>query len=203
MWMVLHLMNMLERIIRMSKIYFTSDLHFGHDREFIYKPRGFENVEDMNKTILKNYKRIVTDEDTIYILGDLMLGDNEAGIAMLRELPGHKKIILGNHDTATRIELYKTIPNTEILGYATVIKYRKMSFYLSHYPTMTSNMEADANLHNHVTNIYGHTHQMTNFYNDMPFMYHVGVDSHDCEPIEIEKIIEDIKNKIKECYEQL
>lgn len=187
----------------MGKIYFTSDLHFGHDREFIYKPRGFENVEDMNKTILKNYKRIVTDEDTIYILGDLMLGDNDAGIAMLRELPGQKKIILGNHDTAARIELYKTIPNTEILGYATVIKYRKMSFYLSHYPTMTSNMEADANLHNHVTNIYGHTHQITNFYNDMPFMYHVGVDSHDCEPIEIEKIIEDIKNKIKECYEQL
>ena len=187
----------------MGKIYFTSDLHFGHDREFIYKPRGFENVEDMNKTILKNCKRIVTDEDTIYILGDLMLGDNDAGIAMLRELPGQKKIILGNHDTAARIELYKTIPNTEILGYATVIKYRKISFYLSHYPTMTSNMEADANLYNHVTNIYGHTHQMTNFYNDMPFMYHVGVDSHDCEPIEIEKIIEDIKNKIKECYEQL
>ena len=93
----------------MDKIYFTSDLHFGHDREFIYKPRGFENVEDMNKTILKNYKRIVTDEDTIYILGDLMLGDNDAGIAMLRELPGQKKIILGNHDTAARIELYKII----------------------------------------------------------------------------------------------
>ena len=36
----------------MGKIYFTSDLHFGHDREFSYKPRSFENVEDMNKTIL-------------------------------------------------------------------------------------------------------------------------------------------------------
>ena len=27
-------------------IYFTSDTHFGHDREFIYGPRGFKNLHD-------------------------------------------------------------------------------------------------------------------------------------------------------------
>ena len=181
----------------MSKIYFTSDLHFGHDREFIYKPRGFENVEDMNKTILKNYKRIVTDEDTIYILGDLMLGDNDAGIAMLRELPGHKKIILGNHDTAARIELYKTIPNTEILGYATVIKYRKMSFYLSHYPTLTSNLDEDKPLKTRTICLCGHSHYKNKFKDmDKGLVYYVEVDAHNCYPVSIDDIITEIKTFI-------
>ena len=31
-------------------IYLTSDLHFNHSREFIYKPRGFNSVEEMNNT---------------------------------------------------------------------------------------------------------------------------------------------------------
>lgn len=29
----------------MGNIYMTSDLHFGHDREFIWKVRGFLSVE--------------------------------------------------------------------------------------------------------------------------------------------------------------
>lgn len=50
-------------------------------------------------------------------------------------------------------------------------------------------------------NLYGHTHQQTNFYNNNPFMYHVGVDSHNCYPISIEQISEDIHNKINELYQ--
>ena len=32
-------------------IYFTSDLHLGHDREFVWEARGFENVREMTKAI--------------------------------------------------------------------------------------------------------------------------------------------------------
>ena len=35
----------------MSKIWFTSDLHFCHDRDFIYGPRGFKSVQEMNEAI--------------------------------------------------------------------------------------------------------------------------------------------------------
>ena len=87
--------------------------------------------------------------------------------------------------------------------YATVIKYGKYSFYLSHYPTLTSNLENSASLSQHVINLFGHTHQMGNFYNDIPFMYHVGMDSHNCTPVNIDQVIEDIKKEVQVCYKQL
>ena len=41
------------------------------------------------------------------------------------------------------------------------------------------------------------------FYQDIPFMYHVGPDSHNCYPVCFEQIIVDIKNKVNECYAML
>ena len=34
-------------------IYFTSDLHFNHDKAFCYEPRGFDNVEELMEPIYK------------------------------------------------------------------------------------------------------------------------------------------------------
>ena len=33
-------------------IYLTSDLHLNHNRGFIYEPRGFHSVEEMNEAII-------------------------------------------------------------------------------------------------------------------------------------------------------
>lgn len=59
----------------MSKIWFTSDTHFCHDRGFLYEPRGFTNVEDMNEAIVQRWNSVVAPEDTVYHLGDAMLND--------------------------------------------------------------------------------------------------------------------------------
>ena len=94
-------------------------------------------------------------------------------------------------------------PTEDTNIYAWVIQYRGYTFYVSHYPTLTSNLDNDAPLKKHVINLYGHTHQKTNFYQDTPFMYHVGLDSHDCYPVEIETIIADIHAKVDECKAML
>ena len=39
----------------MGKIFFTSDLHWLHNRSFIYSPRGYKSVAEMNEAA-KNYK---------------------------------------------------------------------------------------------------------------------------------------------------
>ena len=54
----------------MNKIWFTSDLHFCHDREFIYGPRGFKSVHEMNDAIIKNFNDTVAWDDDLFILGD-------------------------------------------------------------------------------------------------------------------------------------
>ena len=38
----------------MGRIFVTSDLHFGHDRGFLYEPRGFNSPEEHDKGIIKN-----------------------------------------------------------------------------------------------------------------------------------------------------
>lgn len=183
----------------MSNIWFTSDLHFGHDREFIWKARGYESVEDMNEKQIEKITEKVQPDDDFYILGDLMLGAPAPGLECLKRLPGKIHVILGNHDTSARVEIYKELGWD--VQYATVIKYKKRSFYLSHYPTLTANMDADPR--SLTWNLYGHTHQTNNFFEDRPYMYHVGVDSHNGYPVHIDDILVDINNKISECLNKL
>ena len=46
-------------------IYFTSDLHLNHDRDFIYVPRGFNSVHEMNEAIIYNWNNNITEGDTV------------------------------------------------------------------------------------------------------------------------------------------
>ena len=184
-------------------IYFTSDLHFGHDREFIWGPRGFQSSFEHDETIIKNWNNLITEEDEVYILGDLILGDNAAGRKKLAQLRGKLHIIWGNHDTEPRKQIYSTLHNVvQVHGYADILKYKGYTFYMSHFPTMTANLEAES-LKRGTLNLFGHTHQQTNFYQDIPMMYHVGVDSHNNTPVSIEQIIQDMNNKASECIQYL
>ena len=186
----------------MNKTWFTSDFHFCHNRAFIYEPRGFTNVEEMNKKIIQNFSEVVDLDDDLYILGDIMLNDNARGIDLLKQLPGRKHIILGNHDTDARIALYKKCWNVDVLGYADIIKINGWHFYLSHYPTTTANFEEEFNK-KVLINLFGHTHQKDNFYKDIPYMYHVGLDSHNCYPVEVTEILKDIELEINKCKNML
>lgn len=37
------------------------------------------------------------------------------------------------------------------------------------------------------------------FYNDIPYMYNVAVDAHDCTPVNLDDIIEEMHEKVIEC----
>lgn len=183
-------------------IWLTSDLHLGHDREFVWGPRGFKSSHEHDIEVVDRFCEKVSNDDDVYILGDLILGDTNRGIGYLRELPGDIHIIRGNHDTDARIARYKELPNVVEIVDATRLKYEKYHFYLSHYPTLTANLEKES-LKQVEINLFGHTHQQTNFYQDMPFMYHVGTDSHNCYPVNLDEIINDCEEKVKECLEYL
>lgn len=172
-------------------IYFSSDLHFNHNKDFLYSPRNFDSVESMNMTIVNNWNSIVKDEDEVYILGDLMLGNNDAGISFLRLLKGKLHIIIGNHDTEPRIELYKTLGNVVEVCYATQLKYKKAYFFLCHYPTCVGNFDDNKK----VWCLCGHSHTQDKFIDMDKKCYHVELDAHNNFPVSIEQVIEDIKNK--------
>lgn len=185
-------------------IYFTSDLHLNHDRGFIFKPRGFESIEEMNNAVVENWNKTVKDDDTVYVLGDLMLGgtDNTKSIEILKTLKGKIKIIAGNHDTEKRICSYLELPNVQSVSYAEVLKYNGYHFFLCHYPTMTGNLEKET-LKQVTICLCGHTHSKEKFYNDIPYIYNVSCDAHNCTPVSVDEIISDCEQKVLECKELL
>lgn len=179
-------------------IYFTSDLHLGHDQEFIWGARGFNSVTEMNEKIITRWNSRITKDDDVYVLGDLVMGGVE-NVELLKQLNGKIHIVYGNHDGPKKREAYAELENVVECGWANMIKYKKYNFYLSHYPTITDNEDIGeiVSPRECVINLFGHTHQFDDFYDTNDGynfrMYHVGVDSHDCFPVPIDEVIEEIK----------
>lgn len=183
-------------------IYLTSDLHFNHNRNFIYEPRGFKTVSAMNEAIIERFNSTVDWNDDIYILGDLCLGGSDATTAehnqkMIELLNGNIHVILGNHDTPRRIEMYRQCKNILEVSYANILHYKKYHFYLSHYPTLTSNWDNDKSLKQRVINMCGHTHTKDPFADwDKSPIYHIEVDAHDCYPCLLDDAIQEMNEKV-------
>ena len=184
----------------MSEVWLTSDTHFCHNQEFIYKSRGFNSVDEMNEAIVERWNSIVKSNDMVFVLGDLMLNDNEKALEYIKRLNGWLLVVWGNHDSETRQKFIREkYPIIMEMGYAHQFKHNKLTCYLSHYPTLTANYSNEKHFSQNVINLHGHTHQKTNFLNPInPFMYHVGVDSHNCTPVHIEEAISDIRNRWNE-----
>lgn len=176
-------------------IYLSSDLHLNHNKPFIYEPRGFSSIEEMNQTIIKNFNEIITSEDDLYLLGDNFFGELESGIELFKQLSGKIHLVWGNHCTLNRQQAIKEQCNNviEIVGYAGMLRYNKWHFYMSHFPTNTTNFDDwKKPLRQRILNLHGHTHSKEKF--NSFGSYNVAVDAHNCYPVSIDKIIEDFKN---------
>lgn len=185
----------------MGKIFLTSDLHLGHDREFVWKVRGYNSVEEMNVKQIEKWNSVVGNDDDVYVLGDLCLGGHE-NVELLKTLNGKIHIVLGNHDTTARQNLYMSLENVVEIEWAIMLNYKKYHFFMTHFPSMTGNLEKET-LRQMTLNLYGHTHQKTKFFEDRPYMYHVGVDAHNGYPILLDDIIQEMRAKVKECIDFL
>lgn len=175
-------------------IWLTSDWHFCHNKSFLYEPRGFANVEEMNKAIITNHNSVVNYEDDVYCLGDCVMNNIEEGLRCIKQLKGKIHIIRGNHDTDNKIEEYAKCFNVVEICDIKIIKLSKTKrFYLSHYPTLTGNFDFDKMP---VWNLSGHTHSKEKFLSvkNNYSIYNVALDAHNNYPVSIEQIVNDINN---------
>ena len=176
-------------------IYVCSDWHFNHDRDFVWQERGFHSVSEMNEEIVKRHNSIVTNEDDVYVLGDLCLGtDTESNKQLIESLNGKIHIILGNHDTPTRIEMYSSCSNVVgVFGFGAMLKYKKYSFLFTHWPSNTSNYDEEKPLRCCLLNVCGHTHTKDKYLEMKKgqLSYHVEMEANNCYPISLDKIIDD------------
>ena len=156
----------------------------------MWGPRGFNSIEEHDEGIIKRFNSVVSDEDDVYVLGDLMLGNNNHGIECINRLKGKLHIVFGNHCTDTRKALYKMLPNVVETADALRFKYNKYHFYCSHWPTLIDNFENC----NRFWGLHGHTHSSNKFQFFQHCAYNVACEAHCCYPISIEQIIKDINS---------
>ena len=164
-------------------IYFTSDLHLGHPAIIPMQNRPFQDVDDMNRTIINNFNSMVRNNDTVYILGDISHRLKvEKANDLIAELKGRYILIVGNHDKKYDERLFEGI-----YDFKTVSLYEKY-FALMHYPMLSwpKSFHGSYQLHGHI-----HARSDYNIQNKMDGIrrYDVGVDANDFHPVSVEQII--------------
>lgn len=113
-------------------IYFTADFHFWHTNIIKFCSRPFKDTEEMNRVLIDNYNSTITDQDTVYILGDFSMASFSWQRSLLNKMNGKKILVRGNHDRSTKqcLEMgFESVTNGPL-----DIEYKNIKFRLSHYP---------------------------------------------------------------------
>jgi calcineurin-like phosphoesterase family protein len=177
-------------------IYVTSDCHFNHASILSYEQesRPFNSIKDMNFALIENWNSIITNNDTVYILGDFILGNPEEVLSIVNSLNGHKILIRGNHDSQAKINMYKEL-GIEVKD-LDFFYYKEVLFFLCHFPYDNQEFFDMILINNPKTiSLYGHVHSNApiGLYKNT---YHVGVDTNNFTPVSLEYIYKEYKNSL-------
>jgi calcineurin-like phosphoesterase family protein len=155
-------------------IYFYADPHFNHGNIIKYCDRPFENVHLMNEHLIKEYNRIVQDDDIVYFLGDIGINKRGSLVHCIERLKGNKILIRGNHDQCG-YQTYIKMGFAAVLADAT-IKVGSRYIKLTHLPVYDIGW-----------NFCGHIH--TNWKTDNKCI-NCGVDQWDFKPVVVQKLVQ-------------
>ena len=133
------------------KTFLISDTHFGHSNILTFKKldgsnlRPFSSLEEMNETLINNWNSVVSNEDKVYHLGDVLFTKRWLDLILPR-LNGTKVLIKGNHDNlklSQYQQYFKDVRAYHILD----------KFLLSHIPIHPESISRwKANIHGHLHN---------------------------------------------------
>ena len=161
-----------------QKIWFISDLHYGHNKPFILTPRNYNRVEDAMQHTWRTLREAIGENDIVFNLGDLVIGAglNTIDYAWkLISLPcAAHYFINGNHSAGvkdiyklTKMDAYPTMPDDAevypltvvgtpfiFLGHRVEISIDGQCVVLDHYPIASWNHIAKGAYH-----IHGHCHR--------------------------------------------
>lgn len=176
----------------MSRVFFTSDLHFGHTN-LTWGLRGM-SPKDSDYIIITNWNKVVDKRDIVYILGDVTMEKYQDIPKYMEALKGNKCIIGGNHDTKRCVKEYMRL-GIQVMG---VLQYK--GFLCTHIPIHPSQ------LINCRGNIHGHIHLQKSTNNNSVSMpnplegryYNVNTELHKYTPVLFDDIVKEF-----EAYQQI
>lgn len=147
--------------------YFIADMHYNHNNIIEYEQRPYENKEEMKTAMIHSWNSVVTNEDTVVVVGDFVFGSKGVWTSILSELKGSIILVKGNHDHTKAVDLLKDDYFKEYHNLGYIFKDEGIMYHVSHYPLMLG-------MRKNMINIHGHIHR-----NDSPLVnqINVGVDS--------------------------
>lgn len=131
-----------------GNIYLWSDIHFGHTNIIRYCNRPFGSVAEMNAGLIENYKNVVQPNDIVIWGGDIGFMKVHILNDMIKDLPGYKILIMGNHDfhrNGIRYE-YECFDEQHI---CLELLYNSTKLWITHYPLQFV-PEGVFNIHGHI-----------------------------------------------------
>lgn len=188
-----------------SKVWFTSDTHFGHKNVIEYSSRPFETTDEMFEVIKERWNAVVGEDDTVFHLGDVAWG-KASDWQRISELNGHKILVLGNHDPSNMRPGYMSLFDGIYQQLQILVEDR--TIYLNHFPFLVyggMHREWDRG----VWQLHGHVHSGPGLYRgkDIPMLVHrckyqydVGVDNNNFTPVnfkQVESIIREQYNAVQ------
>ncbi len=184
-------------------IFFTSDLHLGHENAISFTQRPFADVEQMNSVLIDNINETVGERDELWVLGDFAFKIDMQQVRELRKRIRckHLHLVKGNHDKDYSKEtIFETVQDYKQL------KTDYGVFILFHYPILEWNRAHYGSVH-----LHGHIHS-TGDYNGEKLqkkfsdrfmykhsskikdlglrIYDVGVDANGYRPVSLERIVQ-------------
>jgi len=183
--------------------FFTSDTHWNHANIINLCRRPFRDVNHMNDMLVENWNSVVTDDDTVFHLGDFALGGSDVWNKVLSRLNGKIYLILGNHDHKNIRQGY--MDKFEAVVPQMQIRIENRSIYLNHYPFLcyggTYRKPEDT-----VWQLFGHVHSGPNGTGIdidrlkylFPTQYDVGVDNNNYIPVSYIQVKHIIEKQVNE-----
>jgi len=166
----------------------TADLHFCHHKIREFHPnRPGKDIDEMNSTIIENYRSVVNKRDNVWIIGDFSLSfDRETITKCFNALPGSKHLIRGNHDPNWLCKL----PGWSSIKEMRIISVGPHKYFLCHYPMLTWD-----GAHRGVKQLHGHCHGLLDPAWSNPAQMDVGIDCHpEFRPFHIDEVNEQLED---------
>ena len=172
-------------------LYFTADLHLGHNAKAMLARRGFDSADAMSETLIANINKAVKVEDHLFIIGDFCFDKN---VVEWREKIHSKNVTLirGNHDKQATYKYAAAFGGTPDLHEISRDAYGGLllcPLVLCHYAMRTWNHSHYGSWH-----LYGHSHgHLPDDPNLMSF--DVGADCHGLMPVSYQRVCEIMEAK--------
>lgn len=79
----------------MNKVFFTGDLHFGHENVIAFDNRPFASVDEMDAELIRRWNNKVGKGDLVYVLGDMIWKTrNDDAPSLIKSLNGQIILIM-------------------------------------------------------------------------------------------------------------